>query len=177
MWFPNMSFCCRAALVSGILMLCACGYRLQGGPGAIPPDLRRIAVPVMDNRTNEPGLEAVATKIFIEELNRRGTFDVGPTEKADAVLQGSIRRIQTSALSHGPDRHAVERRVVLTLSLELTRTASGQTLWKVEEMAFQEGYPVSTSDPVTTEFNRQAALRKILQNLAEKMEERMFVGF
>ena len=160
-----------------MILTLGCGYRAKGRQSALPGDVRSLAIPVLENRTNEPGLEAEAARIIIEEFNRRQELEVVPVDRADAVLKGVLARIHTSALAYTAGRHASQRRVNLWTDFQLTRAGSGEVLWRIHDMSFQEGYAVTQDDPVVTDTAKRAALRKILRNLAEKLHEHLFTAF
>jgi hypothetical protein len=154
-----------------------CGYQLKGRHGNLPARISTIAIPVMENRTNQPGLENVATRIFIEEFNRRTELKVVSESRADVVLKGEIQDIYVSPLSYGSDDHSTERRVTLTMGFQLEDRAGGSAAQKVDGLSFQEGYEVVQNDPLATDANQQAALKKILTNLAEKINEMLYRDF
>ena len=168
---------CIWALVAVCVLLVGCGYQLKGRKSSLPGHIRTIAIPVMENRTNEPGLETVATRIFIEEFNRRTELKVVTEARADVVLKGEIQDIHVSALSYGADEHASERRVTLTMGFELEDRGGDSAVQKVDGLRFQEGYEVVPNDPLATDDNQKFALAKILSNLAEKVNEMLFRDF
>ncbi|MBI4777295.1 MAG: LptE family protein, partial [Deltaproteobacteria bacterium] len=148
-----------------------------GRHGSLPEDMRTIAIPVMRNRTNEPGLETTATRIFIEEFNRRTELKVVTEDRADVVLRGEIQDIYVSPLSYGANEHSTERRVTLTMGFQLEKRAGDKTVENVNGLSFQEGYEVVPDDPLATDANQKIALDKILSNLAEKVNEMLFRDF
>ncbi|MBI4774316.1 MAG: LptE family protein [Deltaproteobacteria bacterium] len=176
MWCRKWSRC-TAALTAVWLLLVGCGYQLKGRHGSLPEDMRTIAIPVMQNRTNEPGLETTATRIFIEEFNRRTELKVVTEDRADVVLRGEIQDIYVSPLSYGANEHASERRVTLTMGFQLEKRDGDKPVENVNGLSFQEGYEVVPDDPLATDANQKVALNKILSNLAEKVNEMLFRDF
>lgn len=176
MWCRKWSRCV-AALVAVCVLLVGCGYQSKSRRSSLPEDIRTIAIPVMQNRTNEPGLETVATRIFIEEFNRRTELKVVTEDRADVVLRGEIQDIYVSPLSYGADEHASERRVTLTMGFRLEKRAGDMAVEKVDGLSFQEGYEVVQNDPPATDANQKFALNKILSNLSEKVNEMLFRDF
>jgi hypothetical protein len=73
------------------LLAGACGYALVGKGVTTDPSIKRIGVPLFRDRSNKPGLDQKITQKVIEELLKRGRFDVVPqAEGADAVVDGEI---------------------------------------------------------------------------------------
>jgi hypothetical protein len=65
-------------------------------------DVHRVAVPIFDNRTNEPDIEALATTTLIKQLQQDGTYQVTRADQADAEIKGVITdviRSQARALT------------------------------------------------------------------------------
>ncbi len=76
------------------LALSSCtGYQLGGGK---PPSLaavQTISVPMFVNATLHPRAEALATSAVAGAFVKDGTYRIETRDKADAVLQGKLRRI------------------------------------------------------------------------------------
>lgn len=77
------------------LLLASCaGY--QVGPRK-PPSLEgvnTISVSVFDNATLHPRVGAMATSAVASALTMDGTYRMAAADKADAVLEGTVRRIE-----------------------------------------------------------------------------------
>ena len=76
------------ALFSSALVVGGCGYQFQGSGSALPPDVKFIAIPRVENITAEPGLSTVLTEALRDEFDRYGAVTVVENEsQADAVLR------------------------------------------------------------------------------------------
>ncbi|MBV9492424.1 MAG: hypothetical protein JO069_22235 [Verrucomicrobia bacterium] len=53
-------------------------------------DIHRVAVPIFDNQTVEPDIEALATTTLIKQLQQDGTYQVTSLDRADAEIKGVI---------------------------------------------------------------------------------------
>lgn len=88
-----------ALLASGLLALTSCaGYHLGGAKPARLAGVRSIAVPVFANRTLEPRVEVLATNATVTALSVDGTYRIAPVGRADALLEGTVDRIEYSQL-------------------------------------------------------------------------------
>jgi len=149
----------------------------MGQQSKLPPEIKSVAVPIFENHTHELGLENVVTNAIIAEFNRRKRLKVTTSKKASAILEGVIQSIRYSPVSYGADERATERRVDLSLNIRLVESAHGKTLWNANNLSYLETYAAVQSDPVTTEFNKRNALKKIAENLAEKIHDYIFTEF
>jgi hypothetical protein len=80
------------SLLSTFLVSCA-GYHV--GPSK-PPSLKKvntISVSVFANDTLHPRVGAMATSAVTSAMTQDGTYRIVSAEQADAVLEGTVRRI------------------------------------------------------------------------------------
>jgi hypothetical protein len=150
----------------------ACGYRFSGG-GALPAGVQTVFVSIFENRTFEMGLENTITRWIINEFTRRKAS--APQDRADAVLSGVIRSMDSRSISRSRDETTLERRVTLVLDIELT-DKDGRTLLARPGISESEAYDVS-SDKQTTEKNRRDALDRLSERLGEKIYGRLTEDF
>jgi hypothetical protein len=91
-------------LTSALLILAAtlfggcAGYQLGDVKPGVYADISKIHVPPFKNQTLEPRLSSLVTNAVITELQADGTYQVSTRESADAVLVGTIRRIEKRQL-------------------------------------------------------------------------------
>jgi hypothetical protein len=79
------------------LVSCA-GYRLGGTKPPSLLNVKTIAVPMFTNGTLEPRAEALATSAVTDAFVQDGTYRLADRDSADAVLEGSLKRIEYSTL-------------------------------------------------------------------------------
>lgn len=85
--------------IGAVLLASGCaGYRL----GSVKPvefeNIASIAVPTFKNDTLEPRINDLVTDAVVKALQVDGTYSVGTTDTADAILRGTIRRIDRTQL-------------------------------------------------------------------------------
>lgn len=81
-----------AVLAAAFLSSCA-GYQLGGVKPASLARIKTIQVPMFKNDTQHPRAEAIATSAVASALAQDGTYRIATLDKADAILEGRIRRI------------------------------------------------------------------------------------
>ncbi len=157
------------ALTGILLCLAGCGYRFVER-GTLPGSIRSVAVPMIENRTAETGVEHLFTNDLIYEFTRNGNNIASP-EKADAVLTGGIRSISIETVSYRGQIAAVERRVKAVLDLKLV-DRDGAILWSAPDVEETETYGV-LDEKVATDYNKRVAIQLLSERLAEKVYQRL----
>jgi hypothetical protein len=165
------------ARVALCLLLClplGCGYALVGRGVAIDPDIKVIAVPLFEDNTGKPGIEQQVTEKVIEELLKRGRFEVIQTEAgADAVVKGrltSYRAVPVGFSESGEEEQAQTEAsryaVILTARVSYQKVGEAEPIWESNNFSFRDEYDVGddpqaffdredqTIERVTTEFSR-----------------------
>jgi hypothetical protein len=85
----------RLALTAPLFVMVSCaGYQLGGMKPASLAGVKSIAVPMFANDTQHPRASALATSAVANALVQDGTYRISTTDKADAVLEGTLNRIQ-----------------------------------------------------------------------------------
>lgn len=158
------------------LLLAGCGYGFRGTVNNLPSDIKSIAIPYLQNDTNEGGLQDLVTQALIKEFNRSKLLKLTSADDADCILKGSIVSVSSGAVAFDDVRTAKERRVVVRVNLVLTRTHGGQVLFQTQGLTEGEDYDV-TDDSTSTEDNRQEALKDVSDNLAMKIHDAVFENF
>jgi hypothetical protein len=69
------------------------GYQLGGVKPKSLAGIRMVSVPMFKNDTQHPRAEAIATSAVASALLQDGTYRVSSLDKADAVLEGTVHRI------------------------------------------------------------------------------------
>ncbi|HEY0789802.1 MAG TPA: LPS assembly lipoprotein LptE [Chthoniobacterales bacterium] len=73
------------------LSLAGCaGYTIGPIQPGFMRDVHRLAVPIFENRTVEPGIETLVTTTMIRQLQQDGTYQITGADRADAELRGAI---------------------------------------------------------------------------------------
>lgn len=154
--------------------MAACGYRFSGG-GSLPGGVTRLTIQTFENRSGEIGIESVITNDIIFEFTRTGKADVTKNKTAEAVLTGAIRSARSSTISHVSSHATSDRRITVTVDVELARP-SGTVLWSGSDISASEEYTVA-DDKIVTEQNKKSAVAKLSSRLAQRIYYRMTDDF
>ncbi len=157
------------------LIVAACGYRFAG-QGGFPDDTDRLFVKVLENRTQETGVENIVTAALLSELTLRKTDNLaGGIDNADVVLSGVVEEVAIRTISTRKRDTAGERRVTVSVALKLTKQ-DGNVVWATKSLSDDEGYSVD-ADNERTDQNRRDAIRVLSRRIAEKVVNRLSDDF
>jgi hypothetical protein len=154
-------------IVCGALlpMLAGCiGYTLGN---TLPPNIRSVAVPVVANEANEPGLETLVTSAVIAEFQRDGSLKVRPREQAHSVIEVKLTHYSLAPLRYRKDQNTTAQEYRLTLRADVTlRRLPGREI--VTQTKDVEGFAdfVSLTDLPSS---RRDALPKAAADLARRV--------
>ena len=164
-------------LILLVAILCGgCGYHFaeQGG---FPGDTERLFVNVLENKTQETGVENIVTAALLSELTLRKTHRLaGGQADADVVLDGVVKHVNIRTISVSEPTVANERRVTVTVALRLSKTDDGSTIWAGGDISDFEAYLVNVN-PEITDANRLNAIRVLSKRIAERVVNRFSDDF
>ena len=91
-----------AGLAAGLL-LCqngCLGYRFGT---SLPPNIRSVHVPTIENKCDEPGLELTVTRVVLQEFQREGSLRAADADKADVILKVTVTGLDLKPLRFSGD--------------------------------------------------------------------------
>ena len=163
-----------AALLMGVLFS-ACGYHFAE-EGGFPGDTERLFVKVLENKTQETGVESIVTAALLNELTLRKTDELARgIDDADVVLSGVVNLVTINTISVSEPNVADERRVTVSIDLKLTKK-DGSIVWAAKDLSDFEEYLVDT-DPQRTGANRRNAIGVLSKRIAERTVNRFSDDF
>jgi hypothetical protein len=171
----------RAGLALSLAVLSACGYALVGRGTVVDPTIKKIAVPLFKDSTGRPGLDQKITQKVVEELLKRGRFDVIQDRiGADAIVEGEILRYDQTPVGFsdagGSRSQASRYAVTLTARVRYVKVGQDEPIWANESFSFRDEYDVG-SDP-TTFFDQQGqAIERLSTSFARSLVAAMLEAF
>ena len=161
--------------VLGILSGCG-GYGFRGTVNNLPPDIKSVSIPVFSNESIEPGVEVIFANALIYEFNRSRALQVVSESESQAQVEGKIRTIAIDPVIYANLTQAVERKVTVTLEITFRRSDNQKILWQNQGLSRYEFYRVTT-DPNQTQRNKEEAIKKIAQDLSERIHNSILENF
>jgi len=162
-------------LCFSFFMPLGCGYQMVGKETHVPPGLNSLAVPTFKNQTFEPGIEVPFTQGFLKEFIRDRRVNVVDRKEADSILEGAIKAFYIFSVSYDKSGLALEYEIRVVLDLTLKKR-TGEVLWEEKNFSETRWFRAS-SDVLTNEANKAAALQQIGRFAAERIRNRFFYNF
>lgn len=141
----------KILLASGLLLLAGCGYTFQGSGTVLPPDIKRIQIPIVENESTESGLSRVVTEALRDRFERYGVVTiVDNISEADAILNAKILNVrrETETVTSDTDT-TLQSNTTLTVAAELKRV-TGPILWRDANMSVSRTTGATSSVVVTS---------------------------
>ncbi|HER43459.1 MAG TPA: hypothetical protein ENO08_03270 [Candidatus Eisenbacteria bacterium] len=151
------------ALVLQLVILSGCGHYSTSGRTA--GDIKRIAVPYLENETAEPEIEIEITQRIIEGLVKDNTLKVTGEEDADAVLEGSIVEYGNVPFTFSNELQADQYRLLVGLRVSLLDKKQNTYIWQDKIIKKHANYYLET----TTEQTYEKALEDIYRDIVEEI--------
>jgi outer membrane lipopolysaccharide assembly protein LptE/RlpB len=98
----------------------------------LPPHIKKIDIPIFENRTYRYGLEERLTNSVIEGFILDGRLRVVKSEEADAELRGEIIAYSEEPLSYDDEGYVTEYRLWMRVSVLFYDLRSKKILWRDE---------------------------------------------
>ncbi|MCW1924231.1 LPS assembly lipoprotein LptE [Luteolibacter arcticus] len=162
-------------LLTALAFSSCAGYQLGGAKPAVLRDVKNITIPMFQNDTLHPRAEALATSAAADAVVLDGTYRITTDEKADAVLEGTVHRIEYTPLR--------STRLDTLRPEELQNTVILN--WKLTDARDRSKVLASGSSTGTSRFfvdtnlqtSRTNALPDALERASESMVSRLANGF
>jgi hypothetical protein len=169
----------RIASVAGIAALVAalgggCGYSLRA---SLPAGIKTVHVPVLQNRTQEPGIEELLTFALTQAVVTSGVAKIASNaEQADGILDGAIVGYSLNSLAFDRGSNVTQYRLQIALSLSLRDRRTGDVIWKQDRVEERADFPVS-GVVTQTLVREQDAVRRAAVDISRAIVSLAFEGF
>jgi len=177
--FYISSFSALCLFASVAIFLTACGYRVGGATSNLPPGIKVIAVPALENKTNRYRIEQIMTQSVVREFLARTKYRIVSTEdSADAVLHGEITSLEStpvvfdtsvqSPTATTSTARATTMLVSVHMRVWLEEKETKKILFRNDNFLFREPYEIST-DPSTFFDEQGPALDRMAKDFASRL--------
>lgn len=166
----------------------------------LPDDIFKVAIPVFENKANQPGLENELTKKVVQNFIVDGRLQVVPREQADALLTGTIQRYDRLVMTRDANQVPQQYKLQVVVDLDFVDLKGGkeEQLWSTRpQFSLTPGVEVGRDDFDSTntrslrEFtnyyvlnvagvppeDEPTALDRLLEQMARKVVRRTLDGF
>jgi hypothetical protein len=176
---PNPRRLSALCVVTLALTCLDCGYALVGRGTIVDPDIKVIGVPTFVDRTGKPLLDQKVTDLVIEELLKRGRFEViNQAEGADAVVIGQLTSYSAAPVGFSAEEdqtQASRYSVVLTANVRYSKVGVREPIWENAAFRAQDEYDVG--DPETFFDREDQTLDRLSKDFARDLVAAMMEAF
>jgi hypothetical protein len=176
----------RSSLVASLLLLLGlqgCGYALVGKGIIVDPTIKRIGVPLVRDASGHPGLDQKVTQNIIQELLRRGHFEVvQQAVGVDALVECEIVAYTAVPIAFSRDEldpthiEASRYGIALTARVRYTKTGQVEPIWAADAFSARDESSVG-NDP-NSFFDRDEQVQdRVAKNFARRMVSAMLEAF
>jgi hypothetical protein len=175
----------RLGVVAAALAhLPCCGYALVGRGISTDASIKRIGVPTFRDTTGKPNLDQILTRKVIEELLRRGRFDVvQQATGVDALVDGEIVSYNATPVGFEGGQAdtlaqttASRYAVTVTARIKYMKVGTPEPLWANDSFSFRDEYDIG-SDPSAFLDQEGPALDRLAQAFARSLVSAMLEAF
>ncbi len=154
------------AAVGGASVPAGCGYALVGRGNALPPDIRKLYIKPIENRTGHQRVDQAVTLAIGDEMVKRHRFTLTSSrEGADAELSGAVVGFGATPVTFDQAGRATAYELSLTASMVFKRISDDKVIWQNKSYNCRQNFPLTASNAfVDLEYSAidQAAKRRAL---------------
>jgi outer membrane lipopolysaccharide assembly protein LptE/RlpB len=134
--------------------LVGCGYTLQGSGSVLPPDVKKIYIPFVENDSTEGAIANLFTESLRDQFERYGVVTVTNTRaESDAELLARIKKVTRNTRSTTARTDVADQfDTTLTLDVRLLKK-NGTPLWVNQDLQVSTQVAASTTGLVSSSAN------------------------
>jgi outer membrane lipopolysaccharide assembly protein LptE/RlpB len=162
----------RAVLAVALttILLSSCGYHAAGQSSRLPTDIKSIAIPAFENKTQSYKIEQQITQAVVREMITRTRYRVvyDTNSGADATLRGVVTETELSPLTYDSQTGRASSAVVIVhVNVNLV-DSTGKSLYTNPNFTFREQYQVSRE--ISSFFAEESpAIERLSRDLARTL--------
>lgn len=111
----------------GFILSLHCSYSFSGA--TLPPHIKTVGVPLFQNRSPEFGIDQTLTDAVISAITKDNTLKIADPSTADALLLGTLLRIEDRAGQYDEKEKARTFQVVLAVEVTFEDVRRNLPLW------------------------------------------------
>ena len=160
-----------------LLFLLGCGYHFSLNEVKKEPQgvkVRKIHIDPFINRTPQRKLENFLINELVYEFNTGDELEIVERERAEAILTGEFIAYEATGIAYTRGEYTATGRVRIAIKAKLI-DRNQNIVWEKVELSDQEEFQVTTN-PSQTRDNREKAVQRIIERLAERIYEELRVG-
>ncbi len=104
--------------------------------GSIPPHIKSIAIPLVENQTAEFGMSEAVTDNMVNEFTEENILRLVSEDQADSILRGKIVSVKDAPYTYTKQEAVTEYRFTITMDLEWFDVKEDKVLLKKQYSGF-----------------------------------------
>jgi len=142
----------------------------------MPPGIKTVFVPVLENKTAEPGIEDFITSALTQAVVGTGARIAASAGDADASLEGQIVEYRLTSLSFDSSSNVTSYRLIIALALTFKDLKQNKVIWKQDRVEERADFVVA-GQVTQTLAREQVAVQKAAVDVARAIVSFAFEGF
>lgn len=148
------------------------GYHMGSLKPSAMQDVRSVAVLTFQNKTLEPRMEVPFANALIKQLHQEGTYQVAREEDSDAIIHGTLERIDRSPARglRSDFFQTTEFDLNVLVRIKVVERVSGKVLLS-RSVTGNSSFFVSSTSPNTGDVNKdeRQAIPMAAEDAAQKV--------
>ena len=174
----------REALAALPLLTASCGYALVGKGVFVDPSIKKIGVPMFKDNTGKPAIDQKVTAKVIEELLKRGKFEVlQQSEGVDALVEGELTAYLVNPVGFSgvpgdttAQTQASRYSIRLNARVKYGKVGDKEPIWQNDQFSTQDEYDVG-GDPQSFFDREEQAIERLVALFARNLVAAMLEAF
>ena len=108
------------------IFLQSCGFYSMAG--SIPPHIKNIAIPLVENQTAEFAMAEIVTDNLVSKFTKENILRVTSEKNADSMLNGIIMKVDDGPYTFSKEEAVTEYRFTVSMKLEWVDVANDKVL-------------------------------------------------
>lgn len=165
------------------LLYMGCGYGFVSLQDSLPGKVKKVSIPIFQNRTHEAALENVLTSDLRKEFFKSKIIEVVSSSEAQAEIQGVITSVSLNPVAHSEKDLsgrsskvlANEYTATIEVSVSLVKISTKEVLWS-RSFSNSRQY-LANEEALKNEMRKREAFTKISVYLMEQAHDMMLEDF
>ena len=120
--------------ISIIPLFSGCIYYSMAG--SIPPHIKSISIPIVENQTVEFGISEAVTDNLVNQFLENNILRLDKENSADSILKGKIISVKDAPYTYTKEESVTEYRLTITIDLEWFDVINDKVIIKKQYSSF-----------------------------------------
>ena len=170
----------RAIIISisilSLFLFSSCYHLVGSGSSEAGKEIESLAIPVLKNKTDVPGIEITITDAMIKEFTAFSPKMITDTEHAKAIIHGNVVFYNLETVTADTRDKVFEYRLRIKLEITLKDIDESNILYQNKDFEWFIDFKVPR-DSISRKREEEYACARLAQKLSKKLVGEIFEGF